>query len=376
VRIAVLIDRFRPGKGGAEVWLARFAAAARARGDSVLLATRDGRDPGVRSAFDGWVRVPCGVGPRFLADRAFARNADRAARDAGADATLGIRHVLACDVYQPHGGLHRAALEGTLASLESGPVRAARRAARAISPKQRTLLALEDRLLDGEGARRVIALSPRVLRDLERFHPAAARRAVVIPPGTDLDRFRPRERARRGPPVALFLAREPRLKGLGPLLDALARVRAGGVDLRLVAAGFPPEGWARRAERLGLGSAVSFPGPAERPEDLHAGADLLAHPTFYDPCSLVALEALAAGLPVVTTEANGAAAWIGRRAGEVVAEPRDAEALAGALARCAAGAREPGTAKAARRSAEAAGGRERLEEVLALLRAPPSAPTA
>jgi UDP-glucose:(heptosyl)LPS alpha-1,3-glucosyltransferase len=368
VRIAVLIDRFRPGKGGAEVWLARFAAAARARGDSVVMATRDARDPGVRPDFDGWVRVPCGVGPRFLADRTFARNADRAARDAGADRTLGIRHVAACDVYQPHGGLHRSALEATLAAMDPGPARAARRAVRALSPKQRALLAIEARLLDGDGARRVIALSPRVLRDLERFHPAAARRAVVIPPGTDLERFRPRERPRRGPPVALFLAREPRLKGLGPLLDALVRVRAGGVDLRLVAAGFPPKGWARRAERLGLGGAVSFPGPAERPEDLHAAADLLVHPTLHDPCSLVALEALAAGMPVVTTEANGAAAWIGRGAGEVVADPRDVGALAGAVARCVAAAREPATAAAARRSAEAAGGRERLEEVLDLLR--------
>ncbi|HEU4395382.1 MAG TPA: glycosyltransferase, partial [Planctomycetota bacterium] len=261
MRIAVLVDRFRPGKGGAEAWLERFAAEARARGDDPFLVTRDGSDPRQGGAFSSWTRVRTGPGPRFLQDRAFARAAHARAREAGAAASLGVRHVDACDVYQPHGGVHRAALEGSLASLEGRAARLARSAARRISPKQRTLLAVEDRLLGGGGARRVIALSRRVLRDLERWYPEAARRAAVIPPGTDLERFRPRQAARRGPLRALFLAREPRLKGLGPLLEAVARVRAGGVDLRLAAAGFEPGPWRRRAESLRLGAAVEFRGP-------------------------------------------------------------------------------------------------------------------
>jgi UDP-glucose:(heptosyl)LPS alpha-1,3-glucosyltransferase len=362
------MDRFRPGKGGAEIWLERFAAAARARGDEVILVTRDPRDPGAGAAFAGWAGVRTGPGPRFLKDRQFAQRAGAAAREAGAGATLGIRHVLSCDVYQPHGGLHRAALEGTLAAMDGRAARIARGAARRFSPKQRTLLGLEERLLGEGGARRVIALSRRVLRDLERWFPEATRRAVVIPPGADLDRFRPRATERRGPLRALFLAREPRLKGLAPLLAALARVRRGGLDLRLTAAGFPPGPWARRAERLGLRDAVDLPGPSDRPEALHAAADLLAHPTFYDPCSLVVLEALASGLPVVTTEANGAAEWVTAESGSVVADPRDEEALAEALAGAAALARCPGTRGAARRAAEAAGGAGRLEEVLDLVR--------
>jgi UDP-glucose:(heptosyl)LPS alpha-1,3-glucosyltransferase len=213
-----------------------------------------------------------------------------------------------------------------------------------------------------------VALSRRVLRDLERWFPEAAARAVVIPPGTDLDRFRPAAAPRTGPVTALFLAREPRLKGLGPLLEALARARRGGLDLRLVAAGFEPGPWPARAARLGLRPAASFPGPSDRAAALYRGADLLAHPTFHDPCSLVALEALACGLPVVTTEANGAAEWIAPGAGEVVGDPRDAGALAEALSRTAGRARAPGTRDAARRSAEAAGGVARIGEVLDLLR--------
>lgn len=368
MRVAVLLDRFRPGKGGAEVWLERFADAARTRGDAALLVTRDARDPrAAGSAFAGWVPVPTPPGPRFAKDRAFARRAADAARSAGADATLGIRHVLSCDVYQPHGGVHRAALEATLASMDGGAARAARGAARALSPKQRTLLSVEERLLEGGGARRIVALSRRVLADLRRWYPGTAAPAVVIPPGVDLLRFRPRERERRGPPVALFLAREPRLKGLGPLLEAVARVRGDGLDLRLVAAGFEAGPWARRAGRLGLGAAVTFPGGTERPEDLLGTADFLAHPTFHDPCSLVVLEALASGLPAVTTRANGAAEWMEEGAGAVVEEPRDGAALAAALAETAGRARFPETRDAARRSAEAAGGVARIGEVLDLL---------
>ncbi len=373
MRFAVLMDRFREGHGGAEAWLARFAAAARDGGDGALLVTADARDPRGGTAFDGWVRVPTGAGPRFLRDRAFARRADGAARAAGAERTLGIRHVLSCDVYQPHGGVHGAALEGTATALANPAARAARRAARALSPKQRSLLAIERALLRDGGARRVVALSPRVLADLRERFPDAARRAVVIPPGVDLERFRPAPAA--GPPgpaagTLLFLAREPRLKGLAPLLEALPLLRRAGERARLVAAGaFPAAPWRRLAARLGVADAVEFPGHHGRPEDLYARAGALAHPTFYDPCSLVALEALACGLPVVTTRANGASAWMEPGAGTVIEDPRDAAALADALGRALAASRDPEARSAARRSAEAAGGAARIVEVLELLRA-------
>ncbi len=370
----MLIDRFRPGLGGAEAWLAAFARAGIARGDETILVTRDARDPrGDGSPFAGWSGVRTPPGPRFLKDRAFARGAEGTARRAGADATLGVRHILSCDVYQPHGGVHRAALEASLDAMESAVARTARRTARTLSAKQRALLSFEEALLARGGARTVIALSRRVVRDLERFYPPAAARARLIPPGVDLDRFRPPgpgAPARKGPLRAVFLAHEARLKGLAPLLDALALVRRGGVDLRLAAGGgFAPGPWRRRAERLGIAGAVDFAGPVRDPAGFFGAADLLAHPTFYDPCSLVVLEALASGLPVVSTEANGASEWIAPGAGESLADPRDVEGLAEALARTAARARDPETRDAARRSAEAAGGVARLGEVLDLLRA-------
>jgi UDP-glucose:(heptosyl)LPS alpha-1,3-glucosyltransferase len=81
-------------------------------------------------------------------------------------------------------------------------------------------------------------------------------------------------------------------------------------------------------------------------------SDFLVHPTFYDPCSLVVLEALACGLPVVTTRYNGASELLSPpREGYVVADPHDHPRLAWAMAQLLDPARRAACAQAARRAA-------------------------
>jgi UDP-glucose:(heptosyl)LPS alpha-1,3-glucosyltransferase len=64
-------------------------------------------------------------------------------------------------------------------------------------------------------------------------------------------------------------------------------------------------------------------------ERYYASADILVHPTFYDPCSLVVLEALSSGLPVITSRHNGAGGIISEgQEGFVLDDPREVEALA------------------------------------------------
>jgi glycosyltransferase involved in cell wall biosynthesis len=68
-----------------------------------------------------------------------------------------------------------------------------------------------------------------------------------------------------------------------------------------------PGPYRRMARQLGVAHRVHFVGSETPIRDWYAAADMLAHPTWYDPCSRVALEALSLGLPVVTTRYNGAA---------------------------------------------------------------------
>lgn len=126
---------------------------------------------------------------------------------------------------------------------------------------------------------------------------------------------------------------EPR-KDLPTLVRAFAAVAADDPDLSLVVAG--PEGWGEAAFR----AAVDACGVAERvrrlpwlPEDDRAavlhGASVLAYPSVYEGFGLPPLEAMAAGVPVVTTTAGALPEVVGEAARTVT--PGDADALAVAL---------------------------------------------
>jgi UDP-glucose:(heptosyl)LPS alpha-1,3-glucosyltransferase len=76
----------------------------------------------------------------------------------------------------------------------------------------------------------------------------------------------------------------------------------------LIAGGKRLERWRNAASRLKIGSRVTFLGTVADMAPYFAAADAYIHPTYYDPCSLVLLEAAASGLPIVTTRRfNGAA---------------------------------------------------------------------
>ncbi|MCI0339577.1 MAG: glycosyltransferase [Planctomycetales bacterium] len=80
-----------------------------------------------------------------------------------------------------------------------------------------------------------------------------------------------------------------------------------------------------------MAGRVTFLGPVADLAPLYAAADLLLAPTFYDPAPLATLEAMACGTPVATTRASGHADLAAEAGGEVLADPWDAAALAGAV---------------------------------------------
>ncbi len=109
------------------------------------------------------------------------------------------------------------------------------------------------------------------------------------------------------------------------------------------------ERWARLARALGLADRVQWRGPTAAPEQLYAEADLYVLPTLYDPCANTCLEAMACGLPVLSTTSNGASellpeGWM------ALEDPLDAAALAAAMARA---LQEPTLGEACRRAVEA-----------------------
>ncbi|MGD9713076.1 MAG: glycosyltransferase family 4 protein, partial [Thermomicrobiales bacterium] len=120
-----------------------------------------------------------------------------------------------------------------------------------------------------------------------------------------------------------------------------------------------PQSFERLARCLGVERRVRFLGYCSDMRDAYFAADLLVHPTFYDPCSNVVLEALACGLPVVTTRYNGAAELMQPIPGEreahaegyVIDDPHDHDRLALCLGRLIDSDQRAECAAAARRAA-------------------------
>ncbi|MDX1567342.1 MAG: glycosyltransferase family 4 protein, partial [Longimicrobiales bacterium] len=150
-------------------------------------------------------------------------------------------------------------------------------------------------------------------------------RVHVIYNGIDPEEFSPEERARLRPQqraewgvpenatCMLFLGHNFRLKGLWQMLEVVARLRSEGAaaDLRLLVAGRGTgRGQRRKADRLirklGLEGAVHMLGSVQPPIRALAAADFLVHLSWHDSFGFVVLEAMAAGIPVVTTPFAGA----------------------------------------------------------------------
>jgi UDP-glucose:(heptosyl)LPS alpha-1,3-glucosyltransferase len=102
------------------------------------------------------------------------------------------------------------------------------------------------------------------------------------------------------------------------------------MSFTLLIGGSPKTGpYERLARRLGVADRVRFLGYRPDVRECYFAADLLVHPTFYDPCALVTLEALACGLPVLTTVYNGAHELLPPPLDQaVIDDPHDAHLLA------------------------------------------------
>ncbi len=322
--VGFLIDRWDPERGGAERALAALARHLEERGRRVLVFALEGRPEA-----PGELRTVAARGlTRSARERALSRVLPAAAREAACDVTIGIRHLERVDLFWPHGGSHAATL-------------AARRRARGLDPERpargrhRAFIELERGLLEGGGARRVVCVSELVRGELERRYPACRERTVVIENGVDLERFHLGLRAEAGAglraelgldartPLVAFAAREPELKGLEPLLRALAGL--ADQPWHLVVAG-PRRAahWERLARRLGIGPERATVRGHVAPDALFAAADLCALPTWRDPCPLVVLESLACGTPVLTTRCAGNSHLLDAASGSVVDGPGDA----------------------------------------------------
>ena len=192
-------------------------------------------------------------------------------------------------------------------------------------------------------ARRVITCSAYMGWEVTRLFDLPPDKVDVLPNGVDAAAWQvPAERAaaarRRWAgdgPLAVFAGRLVYEKGVQDLLAAVPRLRRRYPGFRLVVAGRGPlAGELReRARALRLGRAVRFAGfvPDAELAALVAAADCAVVPSRYEPFGLVALEAAAAGTPVVASDVGGLREVVAHRRTGLSVPVGDAAALAEAM---------------------------------------------
>lgn len=323
--LLIVTDRWDEAGGGRERYLAELRSALVRRGQAIAVLARE---------TSGARRLRRGVDD--------FRRSHPVSRVLSVTPASGVTH------YQLHSGLHAAAYEAERGAYDSTLRRLFFRPALQLNARRRRLLQLEARMLDAGSETKVMAFSSRSRDELQLLFGVSGDRLAVARPGVDLNLFRPPAAARAEADRSsrchrvrlLFAGHNFVLKGLWWALEAMALARRRGIDAEMVVAGRGHvRAFAALARRLNIDAHVRFAGAVAQDvlADFYRRSDLLVHPTFYDPFPRVIAEAMASGVPVVTTAVCGGAELItpGRN-GFVVTDPRAVDAIAEAIASIAA----------------------------------------
>jgi UDP-glucose:(heptosyl)LPS alpha-1,3-glucosyltransferase len=316
VKVALVILHADPARGGAERYTLDLAAALAKRGHAVsVLAASFAADwpSGVAQ-----IRLDSGGVTRAGQYKRFLDAVDTHVAGTRYDVVHAMLPVRTCDVYHPHAGLAVEKEHQTGLRL-------------AFNYRRKVMADVERTLLAGPRPPVVLSLSEYVKRDIVRHYPDLGERLVTLFNAVDLQRFEPQPPPKSTTPTALIIANDFDRKGLPQVIRAVGRVGSTRLNLDVVGKE-PPGAFDALAKDEGVADAVVFWGGVNDPRPRYAAADFFVLPTKHDPCSLVVLEALAMGLPVISTRFNGATEVMADGVhGFVLDDPADVDALADAM---------------------------------------------
>lgn len=312
-------------RGGAERYAANLCRALAQMGHKVFVLA-ESCDPDLHPDITH-IPVRVKTGASSSRNRSFHRNSQKALAKLDPDAVLALSRSYPSDAFRVSDPLHEFWMKIRYPNRFHHFLQT-------LNPRHRTILQLERAILDPANTRFIITnsnLSKRIIGESFAFPPE---RIHVIYNGVDHAQFSPAATPLEEAEEVrlLFVGQDFKRKGLAPLIRALALVRKRDLRCRLRVVGRDRPGpYERLASELGVDGDVQFDLPTRAIEEAYRAADLLVFPTLYDPFANVCLEALACGLPVLTTTTNGSS--------EIVTEGRDgyvvdgsAEALPAALA--------------------------------------------
>jgi UDP-glucose:(heptosyl)LPS alpha-1,3-glucosyltransferase len=320
-KLAIVRQRYNPF-GGAERFVERALNALGENGLHVSLITREWKGGG--AGRDIRLCNPFHMG-RLWRDAGFSQAVRKLIAKGEFDLVQSHERIPGCSVYRAGDGVHATWLE-----LRARQQSSFARWFTSLHPWHRYTLAAENAMFRHPGLRAVICNSVMVRDDIAQRFGVPQDKLHVIHNGVDLDYFNPQlkqqyrtdMRTRLGiddaTPVIVYVGSGFARKGVPQLLQALAEMSHQNAVAIVVGKDKHSRRMQALAVSLGLDGRVHFVGPQQDVRPWYGMADVLALPTLYDPFPNVALEALACGLPVMTTPTCGAAEVLqGRDCGRI-----------------------------------------------------------
>jgi len=335
MHIGIVRQRYTP-YGGAERFVADALAALRTEGIALKLYTR--RWPGGDSQFEPVICDPFYLGSVWR-DRGFA-NAVRAAWSRERpDLIQSHERIAGCDVFRAGDGVHRVWLQERARAMG-----VLQRIGLALNPYHRYTLGAEKRLFADPALRAVICNSALVRGQIRELFGVPDAKLHLIYNAVDSNRFSPMLRAQHRAAIRakyalpdsaivfVLVGSGYHRKGVEQAIRALAGLPQ---EARLLVAGRDknPQRFLARARKQGVAERVTIAGPIDDVAPLLGAADAFVLPTLYDPLPNACLEAMAAGLPAVTSTQCGAAELLTAHNAGIVCDAQDIDALAAAMQR-------------------------------------------
>lgn len=381
MKIALAIENFSMFGGGAEAYAVQLAQTLVTDGWEVHL---------YGYAWDGvpaeahFHRIP--QPPRWLPPSIrilhFAFRHRGMIESENYDVILGFGNTIVMNVYQSHGGVHYLSTVRKLKAVRNPVVRSLKRLAAFLAPKYYARAWIEAAPFRTRPRPIIVAIADMVRQDMAEHFGLQPEEIRLVYNGIDPGRARSMDDGARSAMrrslqfrdevVFLFMAYDFRKKGVRYLVEAAGALRdkVGSDAFRvLVVGGSPSPSLRSLVSRRGLDRVVTFHGPTREPHAVYAASDVFVLPTFYDACSLVVFEAMAAGLPVITTVFNGAAGIVTEGVdGKILKDPADTLDMAAAMEFFLPTERRKAAASAAERTAAHHTLEENHRQMLAIFR--------
>lgn len=386
MKIALVRKRYTP-YGGGETFLSIFIDELIKRGHECHIFAERWKD----EERDGFTfhRVRVIRWPSFLRVLSFAISTYSALKKNPVDVVIGFDKTFHQDIYRAGDGCHREWLMRRQRVRGKGQGARARRLKLLlkriityINPLHITILYLEKRLFQSMRLRFVVANSNRGKEEIIRHYGLPEEKVHVIYNGVNIkdygiaDKERLKTYYRKafniapGDCLLLFVGSGFERKGLKFLLEAMVVLKEEGErGLRLLVVGKGDvKRYFRYSKRIGLEREVIFIGPVTEVMGYYWASDIFVLPVIYEPFSNACLEAMAAGLPVITSKANGISEIIThQKDGYIIEDPTDPHEIAKAIGVFLDNNRREAVGEMARVTASSYSIGKNIENMLALL---------